>query len=246
MSTQPGTRLWMSISWKLCSQVLFFVFWGLLSAMAQTQAQKDSQLRQAFIKIDEAAKGFRTFSARFTQRNYTAIIDDFDPPQAGVYFYSFDKDRTALWRYETMNPMRKILTVRKGMATMYQPSVKEATIYNLGKRRQYIDYLAAGIGRSAAELQEKFNISLQGIGSIAGAPCFVLRCKPRDKAVSSQVTSITIWVKKSSGTPAQFKIEAPSDDYMLLTFSDEKLNAEIPISAFEQNLPAGVSITRIQ
>jgi outer membrane lipoprotein-sorting protein len=246
MSTLPGNHPRESSSWKLCFPVLFFACWGLLAGMGQTPAGRDSQLRQAYRKIDEAASGFRTFSARFTQRNYTAIIDCFDSPQTGFYFYSLDTDRMPLCRYETTNPVWKILTIRKGMATMFQPKVKEATVYNLGKRRQLMDYIAAGIGKSSAELQEKFNISLQGVESIAGVPCFVLRCKPRDKAVSPQVTSITIWVKKSIGIPAQFKIEAASEDYMLVTFSNEKLNAEIPDSTFEQKIPAGVSITRIQ
>ena len=248
MRMRQGIRLTASVkrAWKPRVRVFFFALMSTLAAGGQAWAQKDAELQQAFKKMDEVAQGFRTFSARFSQINYTAIVDAFDSPHTGEYFYAFDKGRTVLWRHETRNPVPKILTVRKGIVTIYQPRIKEATIYDMGKRRQYVDYLAVGIGRRAAELQEKFSISFQGSELIAGAPCFVLLCRPRDREVSSQVSSITIWLKKSSGTPARFKIEAPSEDYLLVTFSDEKLNAAIPDSMFDQKLPTGVNIIRIQ
>jgi outer membrane lipoprotein-sorting protein len=37
----------------------------------------------------------------------------------------------------------------------------------------------------------------------------------------------------------------PSGDYTLLTFSEEKLNAKIPDSMFEQKLPKDVDIQHI-
>jgi outer membrane lipoprotein-sorting protein len=248
MKMRRGIPLLVSVkrTWTLYLWTIFFTSLSSTTAGIQTQAQMKSELRQAYKKMDEAAKGFRTFSARFTQKTYTAILDEFDSPQTGEYFYSFDKDGSVLWRHETTNPAPKILTVRKGIATVYKPKIKEAMIYNLGKRREYVDYLAVGIGKPSGELREKFNISFQGSELIAGAPCFVLICKPKGKEVTSQVSSITIWLKKSSGTPAQFKIEAPNADYLLETFSDEKLNAEIPDSKFEQKLPAGINILRIQ
>jgi outer membrane lipoprotein-sorting protein len=231
---------------KFCLYAVFFLSVNLAAPGFEIQGQKDSQLQRAFKMMDEVANGFRSFAAKFSQKTYTAILEEFDTPQTGEYYYSFDKDGSALWRHETKNPSARILTVRNCVATLYQPKIKKATIFNLGKRREYVEYMAAGIGKSSAELQEKFHVSDQGSESIGGEPCFLLLCKPKDPKVADQISSITIWLKKASGMPAQFKIQAPSDDFLLVTFSEEKLNLEIPDSRFEQKLPKGIDIIRIQ
>ncbi len=230
----------------LCLATVLCLFANLGAAGFETAGEDSLELRRAFKKMDAVAGSFRTFVSDFTQNTYTAILEEFGAPQEGMYFYALDKDGSALWRHETTSPAKRILTVKKGTATIYQPGIKQATIYNLGARREYVEYLAVGIGKSSKELQEKFDVSYQGTECIGDSPCFVLFCRPKDPEVAAQVSSITIWLKKSSGTPSQFKIESPSGDYVLETFSNEKLNVGIPDSKFEQKLPKGIDIIKIQ
>jgi outer membrane lipoprotein-sorting protein len=197
-------------------------------------------------KMDEVAKVFRTFTAKFSQKKYTAVLGEFDAPDTGEFYYARPKNGTVLMRHEIVSPGSRILTIKEDTATIYQPKLKQAQIYKLGKRKELVEYLALGIGKSSAELLEKFDISCEGSTSIDGAPCFILVFKPKDPKVTRHITSITIWLKKSSGLPLQYKILEPSEDYLLETFSDEVLNEKIPDSKFEQKLPKEVQKLKLQ
>jgi outer membrane lipoprotein-sorting protein len=210
------------------------------------QNKENLELRQALDKMDEVAKHFRTFTAKFSQKKYTAVLGEFDTPDTGEFYYARPKEGEVLMRHEVMSPGSRILTIKDGEATVYQPKLKQAQIYKLGKRQELVEYLALGIGRSSAELREKFLISCEGSASIGGASCFILVFKPKDPKVARHITSITIWLSKSSGLPLQYKILEPSEDYLLETFSDEALNEKIPGSMFEAKLPKGVQKLRLQ
>ena len=66
-------------------------------------------------------------------------------------------------------------------------------------------------------------------------PCSILVLVPKDPKVG--LDSITVWLKESNWAPIQYKFLEPSKDYLLITFSEEKINAKIPLSKFEQQLP---------
>jgi outer membrane lipoprotein-sorting protein len=110
--------------------------------------------------------------------------------------------------------------------------------------RDVVEYLDVGMGQSSAKLREKFNISYKGTESIENASCAILVFIPKDAKTAAHLASITIWLKESSATPARYKFEEPSEDYLLINFSAEKLNTNIPNSKFEQKLPSGVEIQK--
>ena len=210
------------------------------------QAKRDSELQQTLQQMDAVRKKFRSFTAQFLQTKYTAILKEFDTPDKGKFFYSRAMDGSILLRQEATSPGKKILTVKGDQAIFYQPDIKQAQITSLGKYKNLAEYLAIGIGQSPAKLEENFNISYQGSESVNGAPCSILVLKPKSASLAARFSSITLWVRQSNGLPIQNKFLEPSGDYVLLTFSEEKLNVKIPDSKYEQKLPSGVEIQRIQ
>jgi outer membrane lipoprotein-sorting protein len=208
------------------------------------QEKDGSELQKALNKMDEVAKSFRGFSAKFSQKKYTAILEEYDTPETGEFYYAFAADKNVLMRHEITNPGKRILTIKGDTATLFKPVTKEATIYRLGKYKDLSEYLALGIGQRASRLQEKFDISLQGTEPLNGAECYVLVFKPKEAKAAAQVASITIWLKKTSGLPTQYKFLEPNGDYLLVSFFDEKLNPKIPGSKFEQKFGSGVEIVK--
>lgn len=148
-------------------------------------------------------------------------------------------------RHEIMNPGKRILTIKGDTLTVYRPAIKEAQVASREKMRDIVEYLALGIGQSSAKLREKFKISYKGADSIDGAKCAVLVFVPKDAKTAARVASITIWLKESTATPAQYKFEEPSEDYLLIRFSAEKVNTGIPDSKFEQKIPADIHPQRL-
>ena len=221
---------------------------GLLLAVASTglgaQGKIESEPQRTLKQMETVGRTFRSFTAQFSQRKYTAILKEFDTAETGEFYYARAKDGSALLRQEAVSPGRKILTVKGDKAVFYQPEIKHAQIADLGNYRNLAEYLAIGIGQSPAKLEENFAISYQGTESINGAACSVLMLKPKAAKVASRFVGITLWIKKSSGLPIQNRLTEPSGDYTLLTFSGEKLNVKIPDSKFEQKLSKDVSIQK--
>ena len=215
-----------------------------VSAFGQ-QGKEDPELQKVLNKMDAVAGNFRTFAAKFTQKNYTAVLKEFSAPDTGEFYYARSKDGSVSMRHEIMNPGKRILTIKGDTLTVYRPAIKEAQVASREKMRDIVEYLALGIGQSSAKLREKFKISYKGAESIDNVKCAVLVFVPKDAKTAAQVPSITIWLKESSATPARYKFEEPSEDYLLINFSAEKVNANIPNSKFEQKLPSGVEIQKL-
>lgn len=220
--------------------LVFGVLW------ARSQAKDDSTLNQVLKQMETVGKTFRSFAAHFTQKTYWAVLKEFDTPEAGELDYARAQDGSALIRQEFTKPGVRILTIKGGAATLYQPSLKLAQFFNLGKNKNKAEYLVLGIGQSPAKMQETFNIQYQGTEPVNGDPCSVLVLKPKNPSVAGMFSMITLWVKKSSGIPIQDKLQEPTGSYTLITFSDEKLNQKIPDSKFEQKLPPDVERQVIQ
>jgi len=222
--------------------LLFFC----LSGFGMPQSKEATELQRVLSQMEAVGKTFRTFTARFSKKKYTAVLEEFDTPETGEFCYARAKDGSALLRQDATSPGRSILTIKGGTATSYQPAIKQAQIVNLGQNKDKAEYLALGIGQSPAKLQETFNLSYQGTEQISGVPCSILVLKPKNPKAAAMFSSITLWIRKSTGIPIQQKLQEPSGDYLLVNFYDEKLNTRIPDSKFEQKLPAGTDIQRLQ
>jgi len=216
------------------------------AANLRAQGKEDAELQRILTQMDAVRKNCSSFTARFSQKKYTAILKEFDTPETGEFYFSRDKRGSTLLRKETTSPGREILTIKGDEATDYQPDIKQAKKVSLGKYKDAAEFLALGICQSPAKLQETFSISYQGSELLNGSPCSVIILKPKTSKLAASVSSITLWYKKSNGLPIQNKLQEPSGDYHLLSFFDEKLNVKISNSKFEQKLAGDVEILKIQ
>jgi outer membrane lipoprotein-sorting protein len=228
--------------WAVCG------LWPCTGSGSEGQGAQDREtpeLQRVFKQMEAAGKGFRSFAARISQKKYTAVLKEFGTTETGEFYFARAKDGTSMLRQEITNPGKTILTIKGGMATIYRPGLKEAQIVNLGKNKDKAEFLAIGIGQPPSELQKSFVISYQGAEPAGGAPCSVLVLKPKDPKAAAFYAAIVLWIKQTSGIPTQYKLQEPNNDYLLVTFTDEKLNTKIPDSKFEQNL-RGVQIQKLQ
>ncbi len=217
-----------------------------LSASPQSQVSNEAALNQVLRQMEAMGKTFQTFQAQFSQKKYTSVLKEFDMPESGEFFYERSKDGSALLRQEVTKPGKRILTIKGGQAVIYQPALNQAQMVNLGKNKDKAEYLALGLGQSPGKLKETFDISYGGVENVGPSPCSILVFKPRNASAAAYFSSITIWIKKANGTPIQQKLQEPNGDYLLVSFTQEKINAPIPPSRFEQKLPANAEILKIQ
>lgn len=226
-------------------KVILVLSLGLVVPALGQQSGEDRELQPVLNKMDAVARNFRTFSAKFIQKNYTAVLKEHGVPDTGEFYYARTKDGSVLMRHEITHPGRRILTIKGDTLTVYRPAIKEAQMASREKMRDLVEYLALGIGQNSSKLREKFKISYKGAESIDNVKCAVLVFIPKDAKTAAHIASITIWLKENTATPAQYKFTEPSEDYLLITFSSEKVNASIPSSKFEQKIPGGVQIQKL-
>jgi len=219
---------------------------GLGKAPFARQAGNPRTVDQVLERMGAAGKSFRSFEAKFTQRQYIAVLKEFDSPESGIFQYARAKDGSALLRQEIRTPGARILTIKGGVATIYQPKINQASIVNLGKNKDKAEYLALGLGQSPGRLRGTFDIDFLGEETIDGAPCSVLALKPKSTATAAFFASFTLWIKNATQVPIQQKLQEPNGNYLLVRFTAEKLNAPIAASQFEQKLPKGTEIQAIK
>jgi outer membrane lipoprotein-sorting protein len=219
---------------------------SMIDASPQSQVSSEAALNQVLKQMEVMGRTFKTFQAQFSQKKYTSVLKEFDTPETGEFFYEKSKDGSALLRQEVSKPGKRILTIKGGQAVIYQPSLNQAQMINLGKNKDKAEYLALGLGQSPGKLKETFEISYGGVENVGSSACSILVLKPRNASAAAYFSTITIWIKKTSGAPVQQKLQEPNGDYLLVSFTQEKINAPIPASRFEQKLPTNAEILKIQ
>lgn len=199
-------------------------------------------LKQVLDRMREASGYFESFTADVTTKKFTAILEEFDPPETGRFFYKRAHNGSALIRWEITEPATKITTIQDDELLVYQPKIKSANRFKLGKDKDKAEYFALGIGQSPADLEKNHDIFYRGRDTINGMACTVLELKPKDPKVASIFSSITVWIRDDTGISTQLKLKEPYEDYLLVNFSNEKLNNKINDSIFMQKLPKDVEI----
>ena len=221
---------------------IFIVLLIPVSVCIGEQADQPEKLESVLKRMGKASGTFESFAADITTQKYTAILEEFDPPERGQFLYKRDDDGSALIRWEITDPAEKITTVRNDELLIYQPKIKSANRFKLGKNKDKAEYLALGLGQSPSDLEQTYNISYKGSEIVNGVACSVLELKPKDPKVSSIFSIITVWIRDDTGVSAQLKLQEPYQDYLLVNFSNEILNKKINDSTFKQKLPGDVEV----
>jgi len=174
---------------------------------AHAQTKDNAKLDEVLKRMESVGKTFRSFRAQLIQKKYTAVLKEFDDPEYGEFHYARAADGSALLRQEITKPARRTLTIKGGVATLYQPGIRQAQVANLGKNKDKAEYLALGLGQSPAKLRETFEIGYLGTESVGGAPCSVLTLSPKSTTAAAYFASITLWIKSKNGVPVQQKLQ---------------------------------------
>jgi outer membrane lipoprotein-sorting protein len=212
---------------------------ALFIANLPAQSKRDPELQRIYKQMDEREKTFRNFTAKISQKRYTVVLQEFEKPELGEFYYERDKNGVQV-RLEFTSPGKTVLTIKDNVATLYKPAINQAQIKNLGKDQDIAEYLAIGLSQSPEKLEKTFDILYKGVETVDGTSCDVLVFKPKLPKVAAYIASIYVWYRKSDGVPVQNKRVEPNGDFYLINFTDEKMNVKIPRSKFDPKLPNGV------
>ena len=93
-----------------------------------------------------------------------------------------------------------------------------------------------------AALKETYEISLIGEEQLGDRTTYQLELKPKSDKVSAFFVRIEIWIDSELWVPVQQKLVEPTQDHLLIRFSDIELNPKLSRSRFDLKLPDDVRI----
>ncbi|MBI3939619.1 MAG: outer membrane lipoprotein carrier protein LolA [Acidobacteria bacterium] len=193
-------------------------------------------------RMEAAGRRVTNFTAAISQKKWTAVLKEFDRGETGTLWYLRGKEGQASLRREIVNPNDNVLVVSNGEAVFYEPRLKQARKYQLGKNKDKAEFLVLGFGSSTASLSATYHIRLLGQETLDGQRTHLLELHPKSEKAAAYFSQILLWVAEEIWLPVQQKLVEPNGDYLLIKFSSLKLNPGIDKGKFKLTLPKDVQV----
>ncbi len=197
-------------------------------------------LETTLAKMDQAATEFKALSADLKRVQHTGVINQ-DTEDVGTILIKRPKPRETRMLFDVKQPDPKQFAFDGRTGEEYLPKLQTVQEYDLGKYKGLIDQLLLlGFGTSSKELQTAYTISYGGPETIDGQKTTRVELIPKPQAGVKDLTRVDLWISDASGIPVQQKFYQRGGDYNLATYSNMKINPNLPDSALKLNLPKGV------
>lgn len=204
-------------------------------------------LDATFARLDKTAQQFRAFSADIHRDVHTAIVND-DAKDGGTIRVKRDKAGATKMLIDFTGTDAKTVAFDGANASVYYPKIKTVQIYDVGAKRSLIDqFLLLGFGAASGELKTAYDIAWVGAEAVDGKPAAHVQLVPKSKEVLNRLKKADLWISDASGLPVRQRFTTSnSGDFMMVDYTNSKLNPEVAESALKLNLPKGVKVERPQ
>jgi outer membrane lipoprotein-sorting protein len=145
-------------------------------------------------------------------------------------------------RLDFTSPDAKVITIEKRRVQEYLPKIKTLQIFDLGKHGEQLDkFLMIGFGTSGTEIATNYDVTIAGSETINGQTLTRLQLIPKNGEAKQYVKKLELWIPEQGDPyPLREKIFEPSGDYILVTYSDQKINPPLQPDALQLKPPPGV------
>jgi outer membrane lipoprotein-sorting protein len=192
-------------------------------------------------RVDRASAAFRGMSAKVRRLSHTAVINE-DNVDSGTIVLKRARARDVRMLIDLTDPDPRTVAFQGHKLEIYYPkaaTVQEIDVGN-GKDRELLEqFFLLGFGTSRADLQASYNVRLVGPDTVGGQKAQRLELIPKSKEVLQHLLKFEMWVA-DNGYPIQQKFYLTGGDYQVATYSDMKINPDLPDSALKLNLPLHV------
>jgi len=225
---------------KLRYGFYLITFLGLAGLSSLVFAETNT-LDKVLSQIDKVGSSLTSMEATIVQKKWTDILEEYDSGEIGRFSFLRENGKVHL-RKDIEDPTVNHLVISDSVVTFYQPKIKQAQRYQLGKHGDKAEFLLLGFGSNKDALNEAYNIDLIGEETVEGRKTYHIELKPKSEQVSAFFTSIHLWIDAEIWVPIQQRLVEPTQDHLLIRFDDIKLNAKIKKSAFSLKIPKEVKV----
>jgi outer membrane lipoprotein-sorting protein len=226
----------------MCVAVLGPVF-GLPVALSAN----DDPLAGVFARMDQASAKLKDLTADMQKISYDAPLKE-QTVDVGKIAVKVPKRHQYLMLLDFREPDKKQVAVRGTTVEIYYPNSKLVQEMQLGKaNRSEVESLALlGFGSNSKDLLDAYTVTYGGPETIGDQKTARIELIPKSKDVAAQFPKFELWISDQTGISVQQKMHMLGGDYSLATYSNMKINQNLPDSAVKLNLPRGVQRERLQ
>jgi outer membrane lipoprotein-sorting protein len=224
---------------KACIAALLALVFMSLSA----SAQGTYTLEQVLSKMETNGKNFRSMQASMERTKVTVIVNDKAVDSGTVYFAR--RGAAARIMVDITKPEQQRMLIDNGKALLYFPKLKQVQEYFLGKNQDKAEFLLIGFGTSNRDIRKFYDTALVGEEVINGQKTSILELKPKSTQVSALFNKIRLWMDQTKWIPIQTQLTEASGDYMLIKFTNIKMNVKVPDSVFDLKMPKDVKTIKL-
>jgi len=211
-----------------------------IASLAQAQS-----LDSVLARMDRAAKDFKSVTASVRKMEYTAVIKESTDEAADLRIKRTKNAVVAMLEYTKPAPQTVLFKDKK--VSLYSPKAKMNQVYDLRDYTSLVDqFLLLAFGTSGEDLRKNYEVKLAGTEIIDSNPATRLELIPKSRDAKKVITKIELWIPEGQGIAVQEKVTEPSGNYNLAHYSNVKLNAPLPDSAFDLKLPKDVKTVHPQ
>ena len=220
---------------------IFCVSCAFLWLAPSLHAQGKFTLDQVFAKMDEVQKSFKSTAADIERTHVTVLVNDKDVSQGKFYYVRSGKEPRL--KLELLKPMVQYLLIDKGKLQLYTPNLKQVQEASITGHQDKVElFMSLGFGQSSQDLKSNFDVSLQPDEVVDGKNTTVLELKPKS---TGMFKSVRLWMDQQKWVATQIRTTESSGDYLVVKFSNVKLNSGISDSVFELKMPKDVHVMKM-
>jgi outer membrane lipoprotein-sorting protein len=212
-------------------------------ATSASIAGTGANLQQVLARMDKAANDFKSMTSQVTYITHTEVLNENDK-ETGTITMKKVQSGEIQSLVDFTAPDRKTITFEKHRIQEYFPKLKTVQVFDLAKHGEQVDkFIGIGFGTSGLELAKDWDVSVLGTENWQEQTSIQLQLLPKTPDAKQYVTKIELWIPAQGDPyPLHEKIFEPSGDYLLVTYSDLKINPPLSSDALTLKLPPGVEI----
>ena len=190
-------------------------------------------------RMDAEAPTFHQITAKLKKIEFTEVLNDTTTETGNIWLRR--AKRGILMRTEFTTPKnQRAVGVEGNRAEIYYPNMNTVQIYDLGKFGSLVDqFLILGFGSSGKEIARTYTVTFGSEETVGGQKTSRLELIPKSEKTRAHFDRIELWIPLKAGHPVQQRLNQPTGNYYLFTYTDIKLNPALPETEFHLKLPAG-------
>ncbi len=217
------------------------------SGLSHAQASGADPLNAVYARMDEAAAHFKDLTADMRKVSYVAVLKE-ETVDVGSITVKVPKKHEYRMLINFTKPDEKQVQLWGTKVDVYYPKTKIDQDMDLGKtnRAMIETFVLLGFGSNSKDLKDAYTVAYGGPETVAGQKTTRIELVPKNPEYANQFPKFELWISDQTGISVQQKMYQRGGDYSLATYTNMKINQNLPDSAVKLNLPKGVQHEHIQ